>query len=71
MALEVALNSIALSYLCTYYVSRCFTISRGAEKSGKEFIRYRYRMKFFRVFCGYNLTRSLSECKGVGFGCVC
>ena len=38
------------------------------EKSVKEFFRYCFRMNFFRVFCvfrGSNLTRSLSEWKGV------
>ena len=44
-------------------------ISRRAKKSVKEFFRfgYRFRVKFFRfcVFRGSNLTRSLSESKGV------
>ena len=52
-----------------FRVSRCFTISRRAEKSVKEFFcyRYRFRMKIFRVFCvfcGSTLSR-VNECKGV------
>ena len=39
---------------------RVVIISRRAEKSVKEYFRYRFRMEFFRVFCvfrGSNLSR--------------